>query len=110
MDFLGGGRMNGKEKIDIVKNIHSIEAIKVNILAGVTRIYDSLNKGKDELAVDYIIGLMIALFRLAKKLGFSYRRLDQKLVEKVNSLDTNGSVELKEDIEELKQYLMARGE
>jgi hypothetical protein len=104
------GKMESKERVDIIKNIHSIESLKVNILAGVTRVYDSLNKGKEDLAVDYIIGLMITLFRLGKRLGISYRKLDQKLVEKVNTLDVDGSIELKEDIEELKQYLMARGE
>lgn len=101
---------NSNEKFDIIKNIHSIEGLKVNILAGITRVYDSLNKGKEDLALDYIIGIMITLFRLAKKLGFSYRKLDEKLVEKVNAMDTEGSTDLKEDIDELRKYLIVRGE
>ena len=101
---------NSKEKVSIAKNIHSIEAIKVNILAGITRIYDSLNKGREDLALDYIVGIMITLFRLAKKLGFTYRKLDEKMLERVHNMDMEDSVELKEDIQELKQYLTVRGE
>lgn len=99
-----------KEKISIAKNIHSIEAIKVNILVGITRIYDSLNKGREDLALDYIAITMITLFRLAKKLGFTYRKLDEKIAEKVKNMDIEDSRELKEDIQELKQYLIVRGE
>lgn len=101
---------NTKEKVSIARNIHSIEVIKVNVLAGVTRIYDALNKGKEELAIDYIVGVMITLFRLAKKLGYTYRKLDEKLLEIVNSMDAEESIELKEDIEEFRQYLTVRGE
>lgn len=101
---------NSKEKVSIAKNIHSIEGIKVNILAGVTRIFASLNNGKEEKALDYIVFVMITLFRLARKLGYSYRKLDEKLVEQVNIMNVDECTDLKEDIEELRQYLTVRGE
>ncbi|QNO15028.1 hypothetical protein HYG86_09735 [Alkalicella caledoniensis] len=102
--------MVGKqEKVDIIKNISSIEALKIKILGGITNVFDSLYKGKEEQVLDYIAGIMVSLYCLSKRIGFSFRKLDQKFTEKVNTINTN-QTEFEEDINELKQYLSVRGD
>lgn len=103
------GNGNEKEKMDIIKNISSIEVLKIKLLGGITNTFDALYRGKEELVLDYIAGLLVSLYCLARRMGFTFRKLDQKFNEKVSMIE-NTQTEFEEDIKELKQYLTVRGE
>ncbi len=110
-DSMWGDSMGSeKNKYDIVRNIHSIESLKVNLLAGITKVFDGLHKGKEEQVFEFIANIMVSLYCLSKRMGYSYRKIDQKLQETVSALENNQNNEFADDIRELKQYLKVRGE
>lgn len=70
-------------EIDIARNIRTIEWLKTELLAGVSGLFKSLLRGSEEAITDGLSGLIISCYALARRLGYSFAKLDAKVEAKV---------------------------
>ncbi|MGI6098055.1 MAG: MazG-like family protein [Dethiobacteria bacterium] len=96
-----------KPEKNIAKNIKVIEEQKSELLSAVARLFQSMFQGNEGLILDALCRIVITCHLLARRLGFSYQRLDRAIEQKVNVYlqEKKESSPLNEDLEDLRQYL-----
>lgn len=70
-------------EIDIARNIRTIDWLKTELLSGVSGLFKALLRGGDEAITDGLSGLIITCYALARRLGYSFAKLDAKVEAKV---------------------------
>ncbi|MGE5559925.1 MAG: MazG-like family protein [Chloroflexota bacterium] len=70
-------------EIDIARNIRTIEWLKTELLAGVSGLFRAMLRGSEEAITDGLSGLIISCYALARRLGYSFAKLDAKVEARV---------------------------
>ncbi len=77
---------DNKKNIDITKNIKVIEWLKSELLTSVASLFDILAKGaknSQEAVLDILANIILVAYILAKRLGYTFEKLDSKIESKI---------------------------
>ena len=94
----------------IATTVRLMEWLKTDLVAGVSKLHQSLFSGAEKKAVEALNQIMVTCYLLGKKLGLTYYRLDCSLQQRVKQLLRQEEEEelLREELLELLQYLESR--
>ncbi len=113
MAFHGSVGSTDKEvvsRVDIARNIKTIEWLKTELIAGISSLFKGMLKNSDELIADSLANIVVGCYLLGKRLGLPYGALDEKIGEKVKAnLEQGHEIEAwYGDFSLLKRYLTGR--
>lgn len=97
-------------EIDIARNIRTIEWLKTELLSGLSALNKALLRGSEEAITDGLAGQMISCYALARRLGYSFAKLDAKVEAKlrVNVAEGHEIEKWYGDLSALLRYLEER--
>ncbi|MGE5558854.1 MAG: MazG-like family protein [Bacillota bacterium] len=72
-----------RQGLDIARSIKIIEWLKTELLGGVANLSKAMIKNSEELILDALAGVIMVCYLLARRMGISFTRLDEKVREKV---------------------------
>ncbi|GAB6137169.1 MazG-like family protein [Halanaerobaculum tunisiense] len=87
-------KFNSKEG-SITKNLKIIEWLKTEILDNISKLFKSMVGDNDQFELlDIIASIIMAIYLLAQRLGYSFDQLDRKLEKKIqNNIDSEHQIE-----------------
>lgn len=96
--------------IHIAKNLKVLEWLKSEILDQVAGLYRYMMHGKYERAIDCLASLTVAVYVMARRIGFSFRDLESAVLKKLreNVRDGHQMEEWYGDLSALDEYLNKR--
>jgi len=68
-----------EQDIGIAKNIRVVEWLKADLITSLSVLYKGMLRGSEERLQDALAGLIITCYVLARRLGFSFARLELKI-------------------------------
>lgn len=68
-----------ENKFDIAKNIKVLEWLKADLVSSVGALMKAIIKGREEAILDCLAAIIMTCYILAKRLGFSFGKLDLKI-------------------------------
>lgn len=94
----------------IAKNIKVLEWLKSEILDQVAGLFRQLMHGRYESALDSLASLIVAVFVLARRIGFSFRELENAVIRKLREhvRDGHQMEEWYGDLSALDEYMNKR--
>lgn len=104
------GHLYKEQDFDIARNIKAIEWLKTEIVINAGQVCRSLLDAKDELVMQSLANIMLSCYLLARRLGFSYRLLDEEVQKRAQDIQASGH-ELEKwysDLSSLAEHLAAR--
>lgn len=92
----------------IARNIKVIEWLKADILSSLAALFKGMVKGKEEIMLDSLAGIIVGCYVLGQRLGLPYSRLDLKMEAKLRQGIEDGHEVEKwyGDLSSLKTYLI----
>jgi hypothetical protein len=75
---------NGKE-MDVARKAKIIEWLKTEMIEEMAHLYRGLWEGKQARIMDGLASLIVSSYLLARRLGVSYRELDDTVIEKLKA-------------------------
>ncbi|WP_238392694.1 MULTISPECIES: MazG-like family protein [Paenibacillus] len=75
---------NGKE-MDVARKAKIIEWLKTEMLDEMAQLFRGLWEGRQAKIVDGLASLIVSSYLLARRLGVSYRELDDTVLEKLKT-------------------------
>ncbi|WP_124728573.1 MazG-like family protein [Staphylospora marina] len=96
--------------IQFAKSIKVVDWLKTEILDQVASLFKGIHHASQSAMIDSLSGLVISIYVLARRMGFSFRELDQAVVHKARDLAQNGH-QLEEwygDLSALDEYVSKR--
>lgn len=103
--------MNGPERgVQFAKSVKVIEWLKTEILDQVTHLFKGVQYASQHVMIDSLSSLVISIYVLARRTGFTFRELDQSVVQKLREHVREGH-QLEEwygDLSALEEYLNKR--
>ena len=96
--------------MDIAKRTKVIEWLKTEVMDYVARLFKSLWEGSTAKVVDSLSSLIVSSYILGRRVGISYRELDDSILEKLQRSKQEGHQleELYQDISALDEHLRKR--
>ncbi|MCI3924768.1 MazG-like family protein [Paenibacillus sp. TRM 82003] len=103
------GMGNGKE-MDVARRAKIIEWLKTEMIEEMAQLYRGLWEGRQARIVDGLASLIVSSYLLARRLGVSYRELDDTVVEKLKThkRDNHQLEEWYGDLSSLERHLDGR--
>jgi len=98
------------KEMDIAKRTKVIEWLKTEVMDYVARLFKSLWEGSTAKVVDSLSSLIVSSYILGRRVGISYRELDDSILEKLQRSKQEGHQleELYQDISALDEHLRKR--
>ncbi|WP_422661581.1 MazG-like family protein [Paenibacillus sp. EC2-1] len=96
--------------LDVAKRAKVIEWLKTEVVDNVSRLFKALWEGSTAKVGDSLASLMMSSYILGRRLGMSYRDLDDLLIEKLKKHKQEGHQleEWYQDISTLEEHLRKR--
>ncbi|WP_054951119.1 MazG-like family protein [Numidum massiliense] len=98
------------ERQQIAKNLKVLEWLKCEILDHVAAVYRHVMHGKLHGALDALASLIVAVIMMARRLGFSFRELENAVTKKLREHVRQGH-QMEEwygDLSALEEYMNKR--
>lgn len=101
---------NMPKDLDVAKRAKVIEWLKTEVVDNVSRLFKALWEGSTAKVGDSLASLMMSSYILGRRLGMSYRDLDDLLIEKLKKHKQEGHQleEWYQDISTLEEHLRKR--
>jgi len=102
--------MEREKDFNIAKNVKIIEWLKTEILDSVAGLFKGLQKGSEQVFVDFLANIVVLTYILGRRLGLSFRELDQEVLHKIAQNKETGH-QLEEwfgDLSALQQHIDKR--
>lgn len=101
---------NMPKDLDVAKRAKVIEWLKTEVVDNVSRLFKALWEGSTAKVGDSLASLMMSSYILARRLGMSYRDLDDLLIEKLKKHKQEGHQleDWYQDISTLEEHLRKR--
>ena len=101
---------NMPKDLDVAKRAKVIEWLKTEVVDHVSRLFKALWEGSTAKVGDSLASLMMSSYILGRRLGVSYRDLDDLLIEKLNKHKQEGHQleDWYQDISTLEEHLRKR--
>ncbi|SFI69694.1 MazG-like family protein [Thermoflavimicrobium dichotomicum] len=103
--------MNRPEKgMQFAKNVKVIDWLKTEILDQIANLYKGLHYANRHFIIDSLSSLIVSVYILARRVGLSFRELDQAVIEKLREHKNEGH-QLEEwygDLSSLEEYMNKR--
>lgn len=101
---------NMPKDLDVAKRAKVIEWLKTEVVDHVSRLFKALWEGSTAKVGDSLASLMMSSYILGRRLGISYRDLDELLIEKLKKHKQEGHQleEWYQDISTLEEHLRKR--
>lgn len=97
---------DGMKNLEITQNINIIESLKSELLYKVADIFQNQSEDGSHLAKDLpIADLMILLYLLASKMGYSYDSMDAQLQSRLTAAIVSEQSAWQGDLSALKEHL-----
>lgn len=96
--------------LKIAKSIKIVDWLKIEILDQISALFRGIHSANQHLMIDSLSGLVISVYVLARRMGFSFRELDQSVSQKLREHAREGH-QLEEwygDLSQLDDYLNKR--
>ncbi|AZR74270.1 hypothetical protein BBF96_13180 [Anoxybacter fermentans] len=77
---------NGNLKLNITKNLKTIEWLKAELIDGVSSLFKAMIPNQEKKIINALVRLIIAAYTLSRRLGISYERLEEELDEQIQKL------------------------
>lgn len=77
--------MANEREMDVARRAKIIEWLKTEMMEELAQLFRGLWEGKQARVVDSLASLIVSCYVLARRLGMSYRELDEAIVEKVKA-------------------------
>ncbi|MEC0243850.1 MazG-like family protein [Paenibacillus dokdonensis] len=96
--------------LDVAKRAKVIEWLKTEVVDNVSRLFKALWEGSTTRVGDSLASLIMSSYILARRLGISYRDLDDLLIEKLKKHKQEGHQleEWYQDISALEEHMRKR--
>ncbi|MFC7678939.1 MULTISPECIES: MazG-like family protein [Paenibacillus] len=96
--------------LDVAKRAKVIEWLKTEVVDNVSRLFKALWEGSTAKVGDSLASLMMSSYILGRRLGMSYRDLDDLLIEKLKKHKQEGHQleDWYQDISTLEEHLRKR--
>lgn len=101
---------NMPKDLDVAKRAKVIEWLKTEVVDNVSRLFKALWEGSTAKVGDSLASLMMSSYILGRRLGMSYRDLDDLLIEKLKKHKQEGHQleDWYQDISALEEHLRKR--
>lgn len=101
---------NMPKDLDVAKRAKVIEWLKTEVIDNVSRLFKALWEGSTTKVGDSLVSLMMSSYILGRRLGMTYRDLDDLLLEKLKKHKQEGHQleEWYQDISALEEHLRKR--
>jgi len=101
---------NMPKDLDVAKRAKVIEWLKTEVIDNVSRLFKALWEGSTTKVGDSLVSLMMSSYILGRRLGLSYRDLDDLLLEKLKKHKQEGHQleDWYQDISALEEHLRKR--
>lgn len=70
-------------EVDIARSLRIIEWLKTELLENTCILFKAMLQGSEEMMLDALAGIVISVYVLARRLGFSFLRLEKKITSKI---------------------------
>lgn len=99
-----------EREMDLAKRAKVIEWLKTEVLDHVSRLFKSLWEGSTTRIVDSLASLVVSSYILGRRLGVSYRELDESVLAKLRKHKQEGHQleDWYQDISALEEHLRKR--
>ncbi|MCM3493905.1 MULTISPECIES: MazG-like family protein [Paenibacillus] len=96
--------------LDVAKRAKVIEWLKTEVIDNVSRLFKALWEGSTTKVGDSLVSLMMSSYILGRRLGMTYRDLDDLLLEKLRKHKQEGHQleDWYQDISALEEHLRKR--
>ncbi|MBU5349567.1 MazG-like family protein [Virgibacillus sp. LDC1] len=96
--------------LDVAKRAKVIEWLKTEVIDNVSRLFKALWEGSTTKVGDSLVSLMMSSYILGRRLGLTYRDLDDLLLEKLKKHKQEGHQleDWYQDISALEEHLRKR--
>ncbi|HOJ79169.1 MAG TPA: MazG-like family protein [Bacillota bacterium] len=101
---------SGNHDLNIAKNVKIIEWLKAEIVTSIGSLYQAMVVNSEEMIQEALATLMVSGYFLAKRVGISYEKLDERIAQKLES-PTMKEHEIEKwygDVTSLQQYVNKR--
>ncbi|ANY73672.1 MazG-like family protein [Paenibacillus lactis] len=101
---------NMPKDLDVAKRAKVIEWLKTEVIDNVSRLFKALWEGSTTKVGDSLVSLMMSSYILGRRLGMTYRDLDDLLLEKLRKHKQEGHQleDWYQDISALEEHLRKR--
>lgn len=101
---------NMPKDLDVAKRVKVIEWLKTEVIDHVSRLFKALWEGSTTKVGDSLASLMMSSYILGRRLGLTYRDLDDLLLEKLKKHKQEGHQleDWYQDISALEEHLRKR--
>lgn len=98
------------KEMDVAKRAKVIEWLKTEVVDHVARLFKALWEGSTTRVSDSLASLIVSSYILGRRLGVSYRNLDDTILEKLNKHKQEGHQleDWYQDISTLEDHLRKR--
>ncbi|MGZ9585949.1 MazG-like family protein [Paenibacillus marinisediminis] len=98
------------KEMDLAKRAKVIEWLKTEVIDYVARLFRSLWEGSTTKVVDSLASLIVSSYILGRRVGISYRELDDSILDKLQRSIQEGHQleEWYQDISKLDEHLRKR--
>jgi hypothetical protein len=107
----GGNSMNRPDRgVQFAKSVKIIDWLKTEMLGQVANLFKGIYHANQHIIIDSLSSLVASVYVLARRMGFSFRELDQTVVQKLKEHIKDGH-QLEEwygDLSKLEEYLNKR--
>jgi len=99
-----------RQESAITKNLRVVEWLKGDLLQSVAALFKAMARGREEALIDALAGVVVTAYVLARRLGFTFSRLDAAVESKLRrNIDQDHEVEKwYRDLSALLQHLVER--
>ncbi|WP_199616931.1 MazG-like family protein [Paenibacillus alkalitolerans] len=77
--------MRNDKEMDVAKKAKVIDWLKTEMLDQIAHLFRGLWEGKQEKIADSLASLVVSCYVLARRIGLSYRDLDQAIADKIRA-------------------------
>lgn len=96
--------------VQFAKSVKVIEWLKTEILDQIANLFRGILHANQHMMIDSLSGLIISVYVMARRMGFSFRELDQAVIQKLREHVHEGH-QLEQwysDLSSLEEYLNKR--
>lgn len=99
-----------QKEMDVAKRAKVIEWLKTEVVDHVSRLFKALWEGSTTRIMDSLASLMVSSYILGRRLGISYRDLDEAILDKLRKHKQEGHQleDWYQDISTLEEHMRKR--
>ncbi|GIO39224.1 hypothetical protein J41TS12_40850 [Paenibacillus antibioticophila] len=99
-----------QKEMDVAKRAKVIEWLKTEVVDQVSRLFKALWEGSTTRIMDSLASLMVSSYILGRRLGISYRDLDEAILDKLRKHKQEGHQleDWYQDISTLEEHMRKR--